>query len=153
MTKSYNPEERRRGTAFSLLELMMVVTLILITATITQPIYQNIVIRAREAALRDTLFTMRSMIDRFTLDNQRPPASLEEMAEAGYLGDVPIDPFTHSNRTWLAETDDFPQSGERGSAESRISETLRHSSSRTNRRVQKGRTLGHLAVLTVRFSR
>ncbi len=62
--------------------------------------------------MRDTLFTMRSMIDRFTLDNQRPPASLEEMVEAGYLGDVPNDPFTRSNRTWLVETDDFPLSGQ-----------------------------------------
>ena len=62
--------------------------------------------------MRDTLFTVRSMIDRFTLDNQRPPASLEEMVEAGYLGDIPIDPFTHSNQTWLVEATDFPQSGE-----------------------------------------
>ena len=55
---------------------------------------------------------MRSMIDRFTLDNKRPPASLEEMVEAGYLGDIPIDPFTSSNRTWLLETADFPLSGQ-----------------------------------------
>jgi general secretion pathway protein G len=54
--------------------------------------------------MRDTLFTMRSMIDRFTLDNKRPPASLEEMVEAGYLGDIPVDPITHSNETWLIES-------------------------------------------------
>jgi general secretion pathway protein G len=50
---------------------MMVLTLILLAATITQPIYQNMILRAREAALRDTLFTMRSMIDRFTLDSSK----------------------------------------------------------------------------------
>ena len=55
---------------------------------------------------------MRSMIDRFTLDNQRPPASLEEMVETGYLGDVPMDPVTRSQNTWLVEVEDFPLSGQ-----------------------------------------
>ena len=90
----------------------MVLTLILLAATITQPIYQNMILRAREAALRDTLFTLRSMIDRFTLDNKRPPASLEEMVEMGYLGDIPIDPITRSNQTWFVESEDFPLLGQ-----------------------------------------
>jgi type II secretory pathway pseudopilin PulG len=51
--------------------MMMVLTLILIAASISQPIYQNMMLRAREAALRDTLYTVRSMIDRITLDNKR----------------------------------------------------------------------------------
>ena len=89
---------------------MMVMTLILLAATFTQPIYQNIILHAREAALKDTLFTMRSMIDRFTLDNQRPPESLDEMVEKGYFGDIPIDPITRSKDTWLVETEDFPMS-------------------------------------------
>jgi len=93
--------------AFSLLELMMVMTLILLAATITQPIYQNIIRHSREATLRDTLFTMRSMIDRFTLDNKRPPESLDEMVEKGYFGDIPIDPITRSKDTWRVETEDF----------------------------------------------
>lgn len=83
----------------TLLELMMVLTLILMLASFAFPRYQGIVLRAREATLRDDLFTMRSMIDRFTLDNKRPPASLEELAEKGYLGDVPVDPITRSNET------------------------------------------------------
>jgi len=87
---------------------MMVLTMILLAATITQPIYQNIVLHAREATLRDTLFTIRSMIDRFTLDNNRPPESLEEMVEKGYFGDIPFDPITRSKETWLVETEDFP---------------------------------------------
>jgi type II secretory pathway pseudopilin PulG len=61
--------------------MMMVLTLILIAASISQPIYQNMMLRAREAALRDTLYTMRSLIDRFTLDNKRPPESLHETGE------------------------------------------------------------------------
>jgi general secretion pathway protein G len=107
----HSPDGSHTLPGFSLLEMMMVLTLILLAATITQPIYQNMILRAREAALRDTLFTMRSMIDRFTLDNKRPPASLEEMVEAGYLGDIPIDPITRSNSTWFVETEDFPLSG------------------------------------------
>ena len=69
--------------AFSLLEMMTVLALLLIFASFALPTYQNIVLRAREAALRDDLYTMRSMIDRFTLDNRRAPASLDELVEAG----------------------------------------------------------------------
>jgi general secretion pathway protein G len=88
------------ATAFSLLEMMTVLALLLIFASFALPTYQNIVIRTREAALRDDLYTLRSMIDRFTLDNRRAPASLEELVEAGYLGAIPSDPFTRSTDTW-----------------------------------------------------
>jgi len=101
-----NHPESRCLPAFSLLEMMMVLTLILLAASISQPIYQNMMLRAREAALRDTLFTMRSMIDRFTLDIKRPPESLNEMVEKGYLGDIPVDPLTHSQQTWQVETEE-----------------------------------------------
>jgi hypothetical protein len=53
--------------------MMKVLTLILLAASIGEPIDQNMMLRAREAALRDTLYTTRSMIDRFTLDHKRPP--------------------------------------------------------------------------------
>lgn len=92
---------------FSLLELMMVMVLILLAATISQPIFQNVITHSREAALKDTLFTLRSMIHRFTLDHQRPPESLEEMVEKGYLGEVPLDPITRSRDTWFVDTEDF----------------------------------------------
>jgi len=92
------PQPKARKTAcpegFSLLEMMMVVTLILIVASIATPIYQTCVLRAREAVLRDHLFTLRALIDRFTLDNGRAPARLEELVEKGYLGRLPTDPFT-----------------------------------------------------------
>ena len=83
------------AAAFSLLEMMTVLALLLIFASFALPTYQNIVLRAREAALRDDLYTMRSMIDRFTLDNQRAPASLDELVEAGYLGAIHL-----TNRTY-----------------------------------------------------
>ena len=104
---------------------MFVLTLILLAASISQPIYQNMMLRAREAALRDTLYTLRSMIDRFTLDNRRPPESLGEMVEKGYLGDIPVDPFTHSQETWQVESEDFPMSGQEAAVVAHTSRRLR----------------------------
>jgi prepilin-type N-terminal cleavage/methylation domain-containing protein len=88
-------------SGFSLLELMIVVAVILIMASFAAPIYSRIVTRSHEAVLKDDLFTMRSLIDRYTLDNQRPPESLDDLVRAGYLkGGLPVDPFTGSNQTW-----------------------------------------------------
>jgi general secretion pathway protein G len=99
-----------RPGAFSLLEMMMVVTVILIVASIATPIYQTCATRAREAVLRDHLFTLRALIDRFTLDNGRAPVRLEELVERGYLGRLPTDPFTGSNQTWQEVKEDAPLS-------------------------------------------
>jgi len=94
---------------FTLIELMVVITLILILASFAMPLYQAAVIHAREAVLRDDLFTMRKMIDEYTVDKQRPPSSLDDLVEAGYLrGGIPVDPFTGSNQTWKTDTEDVP---------------------------------------------
>jgi len=94
---------------------MMVVTLILIIASISTPIYTTAMVRAREAVLRDHLYTLRALIDRFTLDNGRAPLRLEELVEKGYLGRLPTDPFTGSNQTWQEEKEDAPLSPEQTS--------------------------------------
>ena len=99
-----------RPEGFSLLEMMLVIAVILILASISAPIYMTAVVRAREAVLRDDLFTLRSLIDRFTLDNRRSPARLEELVEAGYLGRLPTDPFTGSNETWQVVEESAPLS-------------------------------------------
>lgn len=100
---------KRLAAAFTLLELMIVLTLILILASIAAPTYQVAVVRAREAVLRDDLYTMRKLIDEFTLDKQRPPSTLDELVEAGYLrSGIPVDPFTGSNQTWRTDTEDVP---------------------------------------------
>jgi general secretion pathway protein G len=98
------------SAAFSLLEMMMVVTLILIVASIATPIFQTCAVRTREAVLRDHLFTLRFLIDRFTLDNGRAPSRLKELVEKGYLGRLPTDPFTGSKETWQEEKEDAPLS-------------------------------------------
>lgn len=100
---------RPASRAFTLLELMVVLTLILIVVSMAFPTYQRAVTRAREATLRDNLYTMRKLIDQFTLDKQRPPQSLEELVDEGYLrGGVPEDPFTRSNQTWQVVIEDVP---------------------------------------------
>ena len=94
LTCRHKAEAGPRPLGFSLLEMMMVVTLILIIASIASPIYRSVVVRAREAVLRDDLYTLRFLIDRFTVDNGRSPVHLEEIVEKGYLGRLPTDPFS-----------------------------------------------------------
>jgi len=110
MTRPQDARGRRRPAGFSLLEMMMVVTLILIMASIATPIYRSVVVRAREAVLRDHLYTLRFLIDQFTRDNGRSPAHLEEIVEKGYLGTLPTDPFTGSNETWQEVQEEAPPS-------------------------------------------
>jgi general secretion pathway protein G len=57
----------------------------------------------KEASLRDSLVVLRSEIDQFTLDHQRPPNSLSELASSGYLKRIPTDPFTGKNDTWRTQ--------------------------------------------------
>ena len=98
---------------FTLLELMVVLVLILILAAIAAPSYRVAIIRAREAVLHDDLFTMRKLIDQYTLDKNQPPESLDDLVQAGYLrGGLPIDPFTGSNQTWQVDIEEVPLSPE-----------------------------------------
>lgn len=95
----------------------MVLTLILILASFALPSYHVAVVRAREAALRDDLYTLRKLIDEFTLDKQRAPTSLDELVEAGYLrGGIPVDPMTGSNQTWRVDIEDVPLSPDQAAA-------------------------------------
>ena len=96
----------RRPRGFSLLEMMMVVTIILILATISTPYFRTAIILAREAALRQDLFTLRVQIDRFTLDYKRAPPSLQELVDKAYMGSIPRDPLTDSTETWTVEMED-----------------------------------------------
>jgi general secretion pathway protein G len=105
--------EIARKSGFTLLELMVVLTLILILAAIAAPSYRVAIVRAREAVLKDDLFTMRKLVDQYTLDKNQPPSSLDDLVQGGYLrGGLPVDPFTGSNQTWQVDIEEVPLSPE-----------------------------------------
>lgn len=85
---------------FTILELMIVITIILILVSIAAPIFRTSIVRSKEAVLRDDLFTLRSLIDQYTLDKQEAPQSLQDLVSEGYLREIPVDPFTGSSETW-----------------------------------------------------
>jgi general secretion pathway protein G len=101
---------RRSQRGFTLIELMIVISIILILISTAIPIYQQSIVRARESVLAQNLFTLRSVIDQYTMDKQKAPQSLEDITQAGYLKQIPIDPITNSRDTWQTEQEDYLQS-------------------------------------------
>ena|SRR5260221_9733640 len=81
---------------FTLLELMVVISILLILVSMAAPMYQQQIHHARESVLRQNLFTLRTLISQYTLDKQKAPQSLEDLISAGYLKIIPVDPITHS---------------------------------------------------------
>ena len=94
---------------FTLLELMIVISIIIILAAITLPQYQRTITATREAVLRDDLTKMRMLIDQFAADKGRLPQSLEELASEGYMREVPVDPIT-SQKDWAITMGEDPNS-------------------------------------------
>jgi general secretion pathway protein G len=91
---------------FTLIELMIVISIILILVAIAVPAYQQSLLRAKEAILRQDLKTMRDQIDNFTMDKEKAPQSLQDLVDAGYLRKLPKDPFTGSEETSQVENSD-----------------------------------------------
>jgi general secretion pathway protein G len=96
---------------FTLLELMIVITIIIILAAIVLPQYQKTILATREAVLRDDLFRMRSLLDQYAADKQKLPQNLEDLVTAGYLRELPKDPMTGSNQGWTPTPGADPNSG------------------------------------------
>lgn len=96
----------KRNRGFTLIELMIVMSILLILITIAIPIYNQSILKARESVLRQDLFTMRQVIDQYTLDKQKAPQALEDLVSAGYIKQIPKDPFTGRNDTWQPVQED-----------------------------------------------
>ena len=105
----------RAAKGFTLLELMIVISVIIILAAITLPQYQKTIMHTRETVLKDDLRKMRSLIDQFAADKGRLPQSLDELVSEGYMREVPNDPFT-GQKDWAITTGEDPNSlsGESG---------------------------------------
>lgn len=102
---------RRGQRGFTLIELMVVMAITSVLLAIALPIYQKSIIRARESVLRNNLFTLRTMIDEFTIDKQKAPESLQSLVSEGYLRQIPQDPMTNSDQTWRVIMEETPVGG------------------------------------------
>jgi general secretion pathway protein G len=99
---------------FTLLELMIVISIIIILAAVALPQYQKTIMHARETVLRDDVFKMRSLIDQYAADKGKLPQSLDDLVTAGYLREIPVDPITEK-KDWNVITGEDPYSSEGGS--------------------------------------
>jgi general secretion pathway protein G len=83
-----------------MIELMVVMSLIVVFATLGLVQYRYSVVRSREAVLKEDLFRLRDAIDQYYADKNTYPAGLENLVSDGYLRQIPVDPFTESSGTW-----------------------------------------------------
>jgi general secretion pathway protein G len=101
---------RRGQDGFTLVELMVVMLIISVLAAIAIPAYIASLRNAREAVLKEDLHVMRQAIDSYTMDKEKGPQSLDDLVQAGYLKEIPNDPMTRSNSTWVTATSDVLES-------------------------------------------
>jgi general secretion pathway protein G len=95
----------RQSRGFTLIEMMIVISMILILISIAIPVYNRAILKAKESTLRQDLFTLRDVISQYTLDKQKAPQSLEDVKTAGYIHDIPKDPFT-GEANWTVDQED-----------------------------------------------
>jgi general secretion pathway protein G len=98
--------KRSGESGFTLVELMIVMTIIGLLAAIAIPSYIRSVQKAKEAVLQEDLHTMRTAIDSYTVDKEKAPQGLDDLVQAGYLKSIPIDPVTSRNDTWMTSQSD-----------------------------------------------
>ncbi len=91
---------QKDAKGFTLVELMIVVSIVGILATLAVPSYQSSVMKARETVLRQDLFTLRELLDHHRADKGKYPPSLDGLVVAGYLRTLPKDPFTNTSSSW-----------------------------------------------------
>lgn len=93
----------RRAHGFTMIELLVVMTVIVLLASMGMVQYRNSVRRAEEAVLKENLFRMRDAMDQFYADKNKWPNDLSELVSEGYIREIPEDPITNSRDTWRTE--------------------------------------------------
>jgi general secretion pathway protein G len=96
---------RRRSRGFTLLELMIVLSIIMILMAVAVPVYNQSIVQARESVLRSNLSTLRMVISQYTLDKQKAPQGLDDIVQAGYLRQIPTDPMTRQTNWEVTQED------------------------------------------------
>ena len=93
----------RKQQGFTLMELLVVMTIIAILATIGLAGYRHKTTLARESVLKEDLFQMRHSLEQYRADRGKLPSSLQPLKDLGYLREIPVDPMTNSRDTWALE--------------------------------------------------
>lgn len=88
---------------FTLVEVLIVISLIVVLTSVGMATYSNSVRRSREAVLKEDLFQMRDAIDQYYADKNKYPGTLQDLVSEGYLRAIPKDPITDSAETWVTE--------------------------------------------------
>src|SRR5260370_42122648 len=94
LLRSFVRRTPSHASGFTLLEMMIVISIIIILMAVAIPNYNRTVIQSRESVLRSNLSTLRSVISQYTLDKQKAPQSLDDLVQAQYLRQIPLDPMT-----------------------------------------------------------
>jgi len=93
------------SSGFTILELMIVMTIIAILVAIAIPMYQSVLVRAKETVLLDNQRVINEAIDQYTADKKKAPQTLQDLIDARYFREIPIDPITNSRDTWVPKID------------------------------------------------
>src|SRR5437016_10702440 len=101
------PGSRLPSPGFTLLELMIVISILIILVSVALPQYQKTTMHASETMLRYDLDTMRKLIDQYSADKGKLPQSLDELVTGGYMREIPKDPITEE-KDWVPNTGKDP---------------------------------------------
>lgn len=94
----------RNQAGFTLIELMVVLSIIVILFSVAIPVFKRSILRAKESTLKQDLFTLRRVIDEYTKDKKKAPQALDDLINEGYLKEIPKDPMT-GDTNWQVTVD------------------------------------------------